>query len=256
MEYIGGFLIIGGLGFFWIIFSFACLFLKPTSTLSPLKFIIWPSFPVFIFYLYLDHEYIDPFLTKRRAQQNEAFQKVRQHKFAELCATHVEKATKINKSLNEAPPKVIYIEMSDIVTYGIDLIPGLAQCGENKSTPLCSKVGLETIEWAYVLPEQKRINIAIEKNGERGENGVSEINQRDLVKKSVAKIIDVPTAIYKLRFERAHEKINDFNIYNFSLEVRSSGEVLATTQVLTDLRTACPSPVNEIMKIFVQVFQN
>jgi hypothetical protein len=43
-------------------------------------------------------------------------------------------------------------------------------------------------------------------------------------------------------------------MYNFSLEIGSSGEVLATTQVLTDLRTACPDPVKEIMEIFVRVF--
>ncbi len=206
MEYIGGFIIIGGLGIVWILLSTACLFLKPTSELSPLKFVIWPSFPFFIFYLYLDHEFIDPFLTKRRAQQNEIIQKARQRRFAELCATHVVNAMKIHKVLNEPPPKAIYIEKSDIVTYGIDLIRGLAQCGEDKSTPLCARVGLETIEWAYVLPEQKRRNAAVENHGERGGKSISEINQRDLVSKSIAKTVETPTAMYRLRFERSPEK--------------------------------------------------
>jgi hypothetical protein len=253
--YIMGVLIIGGLGIAWILFSFACVFIKKTSSLSPLRFFVWLSFPAFVFYLYLDHEFIDPFLTKYRAEQQEAFRKVRQQKFAELCAIHATKATKILKVLNEAPPKALYIETSNILTYGIDLIPGLAQCGENKPTPLCSKVGLESIEWAYILPEHSKTYSSVENHEGRRGKEISEINRRDLTRKSVAKVIDAPTAIYKLRYERSPQKIDDFYIYNFSLEIRGTGEILATTQVLTDLRTACPDPVKEIMEVFVRVFQ-
>lgn len=256
---VGSFLILAFWFVVWLI-VFAVSFIAKTKPRTIERYLLWAirfSFPLWFAWIVVDYKYINPYLSRINAEQNELLKSNAKQVFDSLCEKHTPQATRILKVLKGATPKSIFIEQPDEL-FGLEVSLKLARCVTSQATPACSQLKLESIEWAWLhtkdfapckngvqsasircLPEYKRFDI-----GERNFN-LADIEQ--------------PTSDYVVRVDQAvqtGEQFENIRRYRITLEPKGVGQPLATTEILASwLGSApCPNPENEVAQMLLAVF--
>jgi hypothetical protein len=215
------------------------------------------SFPVWIASTIVYGKYIEPHFSRLNAEQNEVLKYKARQAFVNLCEKHAPQATQILQVVENESPKRVFIDQPDEL-FGLEVSLNLANCVTGKASPACSRVKLESIEWARLhsrgfapcksgvvpgtdrcLPEYKRYDL-----GDR---------QFSLVD------IDQPTSDYVVRVDRAvetGERLDKIRKYLITLETRETRRPLAKTEILANWvgPAPCPKPADEVAQMLLRVF--
>lgn len=248
---------------FWFVVWLVALslsFIPRTEPWTMDRFTLWAirlSFPLWFGWTLIAAINVDPKAAQVRFDQNELLASKALQKFNNLCEQHAPHATQILQIVNYETPKRLFID-GPADSFGQGLATQLAKCVKAKLTPECSRLKLESIEWATLhsstfspckrgvlpgmtscLPEYKRHDFS-----DGNFNGIE---------------IDHPASDYVIRIgdaERTGESSEEIQKYQITIEARGTRQSLAKTEILVKSAglVACPSPENEVANMLLRVF--
>lgn len=246
----------------WLVACLASLFVKSQDkTIGVAIWIVWFSFPLWLIWVFIEHEYIEPVQRKVNYEIGEEIRKNAGEAFMSLCENHLPAATKIIQTTDSRRPKSIYVDQPDEL-YGPDISLKLATCISKESGALCNDLGVEFIEWAWLHSP----GFSPCKNGENPENSqcLPEYKRYDFAKQkfSVSDIAE-PVSNYTVKVDVPKRQAgkNGFGVeeirrYQVTLLSNQTQQALAKTEILMGWTggAPCPNPENEIAKMISQVF--
>lgn len=215
------------------------------------------SFPVWVASTIVYGKYIEPHFSRLEAERNELLRNEARQAFGKLCEEHAPRATQILQVVENETPKRVFIDQPREL-YGLEVSLKLAYCVTNQSSPACSRMKLESIEWASLhsrgfgpcksgvapgtdqcLPEYKRYDL-----GDRKFGTVDS---------------DRSTSDYVVRVNPAietGEKFGKIRKYQITLETKDTRRPLAKTEILKNWvgPGPCPNPENEVAQMLLRVF--
>lgn len=261
----GGEAVAGGLMtlVFWFIVWLIALplsFIPKTEPWSMDRLMLWVirlSFPVWFAWALISAINVDPKAAQLRHEQNELLASKALQKFNSLCEQHAPHATKILEVVNYEIPKRLFIDApADL--FGREFGTQFAKCVTKKMTPECSRLKLESIEWALLhsssfSPCKKGILPGMG-------NCLPEYQRHDLSDGNFSSIeIDQPVSDYVIRIgdaERTGENSEEIRKYQISIEARGTRQSFAKTEILVQSAgfVSCPSPENEVAHMLLRVF--
>lgn len=222
---VGGFLILAFWFVVWLI-VFAVSFIPKTQPRTIERYLLWAirlSFPLWIAWSFIDHKYITPYFSRINAEQNELLKSNAKQAFDSLCEKHTPQATRILKVVKGVTLKSVFIDQPDEL-FGLEVSLKLATCVTRHSTPVCSQMKLESIEWAWL----HSIGLRPCKSGVQSgtDRCFPEYKRYDLSERKFSLAdIEQPTSDYVVRVDRAvqtGEQFEKIRKYRITLEPKGS----------------------------------